>query len=211
MLFAKRALASLGARIHLEKNIPVGAGLGGGSSDAAAVLLLLNELTAAGYSRADPMKMGASVGSDVPFFCGGGPALAAGRGEQLTSLTIAPPFWVVLVTPAFSVSTAWAYNAYQGRDKKSDFPKTGEIDIQSCGPGILLNDLEPVVTSHYPELDLIKEGLSTCGAWGSLMAGSGSTVFGVFLDKGRAQEAQARFKTDYRKRNWAVRVAPALV
>ena len=90
-------------------------------------------------------------------------------------------------------------------------PKTGEIDIQYCGPGILLNDLEPVVTSHYPELDLIKEGLSTCGAWGSLMAGSGSTVFGVFLDKGRAQEAQARLKTDYRKRNWAVRVAPALV
>ena len=118
-LFAERADLSGGVAVHLEKRIPVGAGLGGGSSDAAAVLLLLNELTQAGYSRADVMAMGASLGSDVPFFCRSGPARATGRGELIEPIRLSPAFWVVLVMPSFSVSTAWAYGVYRHTEKAS--------------------------------------------------------------------------------------------
>jgi 4-diphosphocytidyl-2-C-methyl-D-erythritol kinase len=210
-LFNERAGMSRGVAIHLEKSIPVGAGLGGGSSDAAAVLLLLNEMTGAGYSSAELVKIGALLGSDVPFFCGTGPALATGRGERLAPLTVSPPFWVVLVTPGFFVSTAWAYNAYQGKRKRSSFPKTRALNMQTYGPRILVNDLEPVVTNRYQELYRIKEALSKCDPWGSLMSGSGSTVFGIFFDEGRAHEAQERIRADYGKHNWTVMAVPALV
>ena len=210
-LFAERATLANGVAIHLEKRIPVGAGLGGGSSDAAAVLSLLNELAEAGYSRDDLMDMGASLGSDVPFFCGSGPALATGRGEQIAPIRLSPSFWAVLVMPSFSVSTAWAYSAYCHSEKESTFAFGEEVDLLAQGRELLRNDLEEAVGERFSEIGEIKEALGGCGAWGSLMSGSGSTVFGIFLKERQAREAQRRIQADCGERRWKVAVVPALV
>ncbi len=210
-LFADRAGVSRGIAIHLEKSIPVGAGLGGGSSDAAAVLLLLNELAGTGYSQADLMKMGESLGSDVPFFFGGGPALATGRGERLAPMHLSPAFWVALVMPSFSVSTAWAYAEHRHSGKRALFPLEKEIDLQALGPAVLVNDLERPVGGRFSEIGAIKEALIGCGSWGALMSGSGSTVFGIFFQKGQALTARSRLKANYAGRDWRVAVVPALL
>ncbi|PLX74525.1 MAG: 4-(cytidine 5'-diphospho)-2-C-methyl-D-erythritol kinase [Desulfuromonas sp.] len=187
-------------RIRIEKNIPVAAGLGGGSSDAATVLIGLNELLRLDVDRRELMRIGASLGADVPFFIFGGPAWATGIGDRLEKVASMPDLWYVLVNPGVAVSTAWVYGNLRltssgDVDKLRRFPETTEEFVR-----LLHNDLEPVTMSRYPVVGEIKQRLIECGAIGSLMSGSGPTVFGVFTSEEAARNAYRRLEaeTDWR-------------
>jgi 4-diphosphocytidyl-2-C-methyl-D-erythritol kinase len=173
-----------GVKIQIQKNIPVGAGLGGGSSDAAATLKALNILWQLHLTEARLAKIGASLGSDVPFFISGGTALAQGRGELLTLWPGIPSFRLVLVKPVTGISTAWAYKKLKISLTKQ--PKNIKIIQNSLLKKrfdqlteYLQNDLESVCISKYPIILDIKHRLLALGATAALMSGSGSTVFGL--------------------------------
>ena len=180
--------------IYIRKTIPVGAGLGGGSSNASTVLMGLNSFLGSPLSEQRLMELGASIGSDVPFFMLRSPALATGRGEVLKRVRL-PAYTYVLVNPGFHVSTAWAYNNLDLTKKAEDniFMYSEEsLDSERNIRNFLHNDLEAVTAGKYPEISAIKGSLIEAGALGALMSGSGPTVFGVFTDTDKAQEA---FKT----------------
>jgi 4-diphosphocytidyl-2-C-methyl-D-erythritol kinase len=185
-----------GVRIVIDKVIPVAAGLGGGSSDAAAVLHGLNEMLALDLSPAQLREEGVKLGADVPFFLFPGTAWATGIGERLQVFGSLPPVWYVLVNPGFAVSTAWVFQNLQltsggGEIKLPKFPKTVEELA-----GLLHNDLEAVTAGRFPEIGQIKERLLYLGAAGALMSGSGPTVFGVFSREAEAREAAATLAED---------------
>jgi len=169
-----------GLTIEIRKSIPVAAGLGGGSGDAAAVLAASNRLLGTGLSREQLAEMGAGLGMDVPFFFYGPTALARGRGEVLTTLAPLPKFWVLLVNPGFETSTAWVYKNLNLRlTKKVDCNKIARLAVRNIAES-LHNDLETVTTTMYPVINRIKEALLSRGAIGACMSGSGPTVFGIF-------------------------------
>jgi len=189
----------IGIDISITKRIPVAAGLGGGSSDAASVLMGVNELLELGLSDQRLMEIGVKLGADVPFFIFKKPALAEGIGDQLTALDQVPLLWIVLVNPGIHVSTAWVYQNLQLTNKKplAIIPRSyGSLD-DVCS--LLSNDLEPVTIARFPLLSELKELLLTAGARGSLMSGSGSTVFGLFADEGTARQAAAKIA---KERGW---------
>jgi len=182
----KRASSyKFGARIELQKNIPVAAGLGGGSSDAAYTLMGLNRLWGLNFDRKALMDLAAEIGSDVPFFLAGNFSLIEGRGEKVTAVNTECSMILLLVKPDISVSTAWAYNSFKtGLTKKT-------VDIKLFCQALdrknytflrdaVWNDLEDVVIRKYPVIGELKEQLRQNGALLSLMSGSGSAVFGVF-------------------------------
>jgi 4-diphosphocytidyl-2-C-methyl-D-erythritol kinase len=210
-LLIQKAKISRGVHIHLKKSIPVASGLGGGSSDAAAVMKGINELYRLNYTQSELMKLGSEIGADVPFFLFQGPALATGIGEKLTPIRISPSFWTLLITPSKPVSTAWAYSQFKGKPRERSFDITEKIDLVETGNDILHNDLESVVTKCLPEIDEIKKVLRKLGAWGSLMSGSGPTVFGIFLDESEAKRAEKELLKDHRGQEWKISVAEALV
>lgn len=192
-----------GLRIALEKNIPVCAGTAGGSSDAAAVLRGLNQLTGAGLSPEALAEIGARVGSDVPYCVLGGTMLAEGRGEILTPLPPLPPCTIVLCKPAFSISTPVLFQAWD-RQKRRLRPDTdGLIAALEAGDltGIarrVYNVFEAVLPSNQQrEIDRIKNALIQSGALGAAMTGSGPTVFGVFDREDLAAEAAAQLSEQY--------------
>jgi 4-diphosphocytidyl-2-C-methyl-D-erythritol kinase len=177
--------------IHLRKRIPAGAGLGGGSSNAATVLKSLNTLLALGWTEAHLCQLGARLGADVPFFIPCRPARIGGIGEIVTTVAPLPTRSVVLVVPPCSVSTPWAYQR---------FDELLPVDLASaqpwqCTPGQwpsrewLINDLERAVLPAYPPIAALKEGLLRLGAEGVLMSGSGSSVFGIFRHRPAAEHA----------------------
>lgn len=177
-----------GLKIQIRKNIPVGAGLGGGSSDAAATLKALNKLWQLRLTDSRLMKIGAKLGSDVPFFIKGGISLAKGRGERLISWEQIPAFRLVLVKPAKGISTAWAYKNLKISLTKR--PKNIKIIHKSLMEKrlnqlkeYLQNDLESVCISKYPLILEIKHRLLVSGAAAALMSGSGSTVFGLVTSR----------------------------
>ena len=189
-----------GAGIHLEKHIPMGAGLGGGSSDAAATLQGLNELWSLGLTTDELCVTAEELGSDVPFFLSGSLSYVYGRGEKLIPRKALRPLDLLLVKPSFDISTAWVYKNFAILTKKVD--KVNNIEhfirnIESAEPngitGDLLNDLESVTVSSFPVIAGIKEMLRKQGAVFSLMSGSGSTVFGVFESQRKAEEASHVF------------------
>ncbi|MFQ5465452.1 MAG: 4-(cytidine 5'-diphospho)-2-C-methyl-D-erythritol kinase [Thermodesulfobacteriota bacterium] len=180
-----------GLSIRIEKNIPAGAGLGGGSSDAAAVLLGLNELFAAGLGQNELMDIGARIGSDVPFFILGGAALARGRGEVLTPVEL-PPFDYLLINPGFEVSTGWVYSNLGLTKERQNNMLTVLVESFESPENIkdfLINDLEDVTIGRHPEVAVLKRKLLDNGATGALMSGSGPTVFGLFPDTETARRA----------------------
>lgn len=186
-----------GVHISIKKNIPVAAGLGGGSSNAASILVGINQLFGLGISTPDLMKMGSDIGADVPFFIFGETALATGIGDRLKSIEMIPKLWLLLITPDIQISTAWAYrNLRMGLTSKPI-----NISIPNCINHlteiitILSNDLEKVVIPRYPVIQRIKEELLDKGAQGSLMSGSGSTVYGIFLSEDEAKEAYVQLMT----------------
>ncbi len=199
-----------GAKITLKKDIPVGAGLGGGSSDAACTLKGLNKLWALNLSREDLRMLGSEIGSDVPFFIGGSFSLVEGRGEKISELKTVSPVDMLLVKPDIAVSTAWAYSSYERELTKKDidiklFCQTLDRKDFASLRDQVFNDLERAVMSRYHAIADIKKMLIENGAIISLMSGSGSTVFGVFDSAGEARKASANMG-----RNWC-RVVRTLV
>lgn len=180
-----------GLGISIKKNIPVAAGLGGGSSNAAMVLATLNTLFDHPFTSACLGKMGLSLGADVPFFLFGRPAIAKGIGERLVLYEKLKHYTIILVCPEFSVSTAWVYKKLnlrltKGEKKLKNFLfGTPAFDVGQH----LCNDLESVTTGRHPEILKIKQKLMELNAQGALMSGSGPTVFGIFREPGRAESA----------------------
>ena len=183
-------------RIRIRKRIPVGAGLGGGSSDAAATLLGLNQLFKRGLSSRSLQKLAIAVGADVPFFLARSPARVRGIGERLTVLQRFRRFWLVILYPGFEVSTAWVYANYRPTLTKRRVNTSISSSLRSCKTiaAMMVNDLEAVTMRRYPVIGLLKEELARHGAVGVLMTGSGSSVFGLFDNKRKAQRAFRRLR-----------------
>ena len=191
-----------GARIELKKNIPVAAGLGGGSSDAAYTLIGLNRFWGLNFDKGDLMRVAAELGSDVPFFLAGPLALIEGRGEKVTELNTESSLVVLLVKPEVSVSAAWAYNSFKTRLTKK------AVDIKLFCQALegknfaflrdeVFNDLEDVVIRKYPVVGELKRMLVQKGALFSLMSGSGATVFGVFHTNEEAVRASKNLQGEW--------------
>lgn len=186
-----------GARIHLKKEIPVAAGLAGGSTNAAATLLGLNQLWGLGLTPDKLLELAVKLGADVPFCLMGRSAIARGIGEVLTPLPQAPQFGVILVKPAFGVSTAEVYRKLDlnnlGRRPNTDGMikalGKGDLDLVSFE---LANVLESVTLSLRPQLGDLKAKLKAAGCYGVLMSGSGPTIFGLTGSVGEAEEVAAR-------------------
>ena len=177
----------VGIDISITKKIPVAAGLGGGSSDAATVLMGVNELLELGLSEERLMEIGVKLGADVPFFIFKKPALAEGIGDQLSALDKVPELWIVLVNPGIHVSTAWVYQNLQLTRKEDAAIVSRSYSSLDEVCAVLSNDLEPVTFGRFPAVRELKEQMITAGARGSLMSGSGSTVFGLFADESSAR------------------------
>lgn len=174
-----------GLSIVLNKNIPIAAGLGGGSSDAAAVLCGMNRLFDVGLSQGLLLRIAVSLGADVPFFVAQSPAVhATGIGEQMSPCEPLVDCSLLLVNPGFSVSTAWVFKNFTltRMDKDSNLSDSRKNARPLAGSWPLYNDLESVTVQQYPELEEIKLRMLECGALGTLMSGSGATIFGVFPD-----------------------------
>lgn len=194
--FLMRTGIRLGIRINLIKNVPVSAGMGGGSSDAAAALLFLNKMCSIPLSEEELQDIAGQLGADVPFFLYRRPAIARGIGEVLEPLDGWPDFWYVTVTPPVHVSTAWVYRNFSLKTlTKGEYEYICNLLKKDCLPisNILENDLESVTSTNFPVIDTIKKHLLDEGAQGALMTGSGPTVFGVFdtLDQAVAAKQHA--------------------
>jgi len=180
-----------GVEITINKKIPVAAGLGGGSSNAATTLVTLNKMTGAKYTTKELMRMGARLGADVPFFIFGKTALASGIGDHLKPVNGIPNIWFLLVNPGFGVSTGDVYgNLKLGLTKEPIKYRMARFMTMSHVAQGLYNDLERVSLQSYPILSDIKKLLTANGALGSLMSGSGPTIFGIFRSEADAKRAE---------------------
>jgi 4-diphosphocytidyl-2-C-methyl-D-erythritol kinase len=205
-LLLREARSNDGVGVLIKKKIPIAAGLGGGSSNAAAALWGINRLFGFNLSDAKLCTLASRIGSDVPFFLHAGQALVTGRGEEIKPKSIFKDYWLVLVCPNFKVSTQWAYQNFK-------------ISLTKVGKGINLddlenryrffealphfaNDLEAVVSARYPVIQRIKEVLVSSGAVKSSMSGSGPTVYGVFEQEPEAEEVAESFSRS--EQDWRV-------
>lgn len=190
--FLDKAKIKKGVSIKLIKNIPVAAGLGGGSSDAAATLLMLNEIHSRPLAMTELHDLSTKIGADVPFFLYCRPSLATGIGDILEPLKAWPEFWYVIIAPPIRVSTSWVYENYRlelTRDEYNFINVLLETDSFAISH-ILENDLEKVTSVHFPIIDTLKKLLTDAGAEGAIMSGSGPSVFGVFSTQGQAKRAK---------------------
>jgi len=195
-----------GIELHLEKRIPVAAGLAGGSSDAAAVLRGLNEMYDFPASSEELASLGVSLGADIPYCLMLGTVLSEGIGERLTKLSAAPDCFCLLVKPTAGASTKQIYTDYDVLAQTTEIrhPDTARLlsalnngDYRTLVSG-LCNVLEPVTLKLVPEIASIKATLQTLGADGVLMSGSGPTVFALFSEEEKAKRAEAHFQqTEY--------------
>lgn len=194
LLLTRAAGIRAGLEIRLKKRIPVAAGLGGGSSNAAAVLAGVNELLQLGWPRERLLDLGARIGADVPFFLDASPAIARGIGEKLTAVEMPFPLWFLLLVPPLRISTAWAYAAFDGLPEEAREADRLGARLASSGDllPLLKNDLERVALPRYPELKGMKEELARRGACGALMSGSGPVVFGLFTQESAAEAAREK-------------------
>lgn len=188
-----------GAHIAIEKNVPVEAGLGGGSSDAATALKILNRMWQCGLSRAELARIGSSVGADVPFFVYGGAARVGGIGEVVESIPALEGIPVLLIPFEVGLSTAAVYRAYAASGETGSAQVEPALkalqagDIAALGRA-LANDLEPVAVRMRPEVARARDDLLQQGAAGAAMSGSGPTVFGIFQDRAVAARAYEQLK-----------------
>lgn len=195
-----------GVRIHLKKYIPVAAGLAGGSSDAAAVLIGINRMFRLGLSKEDLKKRSVKIGADVPYCIMRGTALAEGIGDVLTPLPAAPDMHVVLAKPPIHVSTGFVYTNLKA-DQLAYHPDIdAQVDAIRAGDGYAMaklmgNVLETVTIPAYPVIEEIKEEMKRAGALGAMMSGSGPTVFGLFDDAKKAQAAYEGLRNGSLARN----------
>lgn len=200
-----------GARIHLIKRIPSGAGLGGGSSDAAACLIGLNRLWKTGLNHSVLVKLASKLGSDVPFFIRSGAAIGRGRGELLTPLKSRLQGWVAVLKPKFGISTADAYRMID-REKRPPVARDAiKITTRAVRTGNLrnlsvYNDFEAVAARMHPQIDELILALRGAGAVHSFMTGSGSAVVGIFRDKSKALVANKCVSRKYRVSGYIARL-----
>jgi len=190
-----------GVHMYLEKRIPAGAGLGGGSSNAAAVLRVLPGLLDLRISEDQLREVAAALGSDVPFFLQDGSAEARGRGELLEYFAFDAPWWILLVVPPIHVSTAWAYANLELRDNTSapdlrDALFAARSDASALAD-LLQNDFERSVIRAHPGIGTVRTAMLDHGALGALMSGSGSSVFGLFSDEESARACAAEFDASH--------------
>jgi len=186
-------------RMHLAKKIPMGAGLGGGSSDAAAVLLALPVLAGRDLAFEQLADLAQQLGSDVNFFLLGGAAAAIGRGTELFPLPDAPARAGIVLAPGVHVSTAEAYRALSGRlTPESQHNKISAFQslVWSAGPGSVVNDFEAVVFEQHPRLAALKQRLVRSGAGPAMMTGSGSALFGLYPSRADAARALETFRKE---------------
>jgi 4-diphosphocytidyl-2-C-methyl-D-erythritol kinase len=192
-----------GISIGLQKRIPVGAGLGGGSSNAATTLKALNLLLNLNLPVKELMEFGLRIGADVPFFLMEGSALGTGIGERLRRIHL-PKLWYILINPGFEVSTAWAYRNHVLTKRQIDYNIHKFPRIPDEVTRFLWNDLEGVVSKVHPEIFSAKEILFSKGALGALMSGSGPTVFGIFREEGGASKAYKKIRAMVTGKGWIV-------
>jgi 4-diphosphocytidyl-2-C-methyl-D-erythritol kinase len=206
-LLLKKAGVQAPIRIRIRKRIPVGAGLGGGSSDAAATLVGLDRLLRLGWGRKRLLPLAGSLGADVPFFISGKPARGRGIGDKLAEIGPIRRLWLVILYPGFPVSTRWAYGRLP-RKLTKHIEKTS-INFSSRGrpvsAALLVNDLEKVVFQRYSRVAQLKERLIQEGATGALMSGSGSSVFGIFFSRRQAAKALRRLRKEVGVQGYLVR------
>jgi len=197
-LLKETSRVKAGARITIRKEIPVSAGLGGGSSDAAFTLAGLNRFWNLNLPSQELIRLGARLGSDVPFFFKGPAAIVEGRGEIVSTIRLDRPYTILLVKPPIAIPSAWAYKWVDGMPDKVLTKEDNNIKLfcQALERGdfsllssIQRNDLEPYVIERYPVVGDIKYKLMCNGAVFSSMSGSGPAVFGVFETEERAREA----------------------
>lgn len=212
-LLRDRAGISEGARLHLNKHIPVAAGLAGGSGNAAATLIALNDCWSLGLSGEQLAALALELGSDVPYCLVGGTVAATGRGESMEVLPAMTPHWLVLVHPPLAITAGHAYG-HLGLTRNLDTPQEGKTTAfrkalaqlaSGDVAGMIFNRMESGVFHDHPELASIKARLRDYGCAASAMSGSGPTVFGLCSDETSAREAGEQFN-DYRVS--VIRTAP---
>jgi 4-diphosphocytidyl-2-C-methyl-D-erythritol kinase len=215
--FLKKADIHEGVRIHLEKRIPIAAGMGGGSGNAATTFLAFNELFGKPLPPAALQELCAALGSDIPFFLQNGPALAVGRGEVIQPLEFFPALdvmYIVLIHPGFGISTPWAYqqlnrfpqaqNGTAGRaEKLALLLRNG--DLAAAGKEFY-NSLEAPALPKYPLLQLFQEFFRENGAWTTLMSGSGSTTFALTESRSKAEGLLEKFRSKFGTKCWTAAV-----
>ncbi|SHN61841.1 4-diphosphocytidyl-2-C-methyl-D-erythritol kinase [Butyrivibrio hungatei DSM 14810] len=183
-----------GINIHLEKRIPVAAGMAGGSTDGAAAYLALNDIWGLGQSKEELCKLAVSLGADIPYCIMGGTMVAEGIGEELTAIADMPECLIVVAKPAIGVSTGWVYTELDSKpiEKHPDIDgirsaiENGDLKGMCA---LIDNVLEHVTASKYEEISKIEKVLEDNGAIRAFMTGSGPTVFGIFDDENKAREA----------------------
>lgn len=188
-----------GVSITLEKHIPIAAGMAGGSTDAAAALLGINELYEIGYDVDKLEELGVKIGADVPYCIQGGTALAEGIGEVLSPLPTPPTCHLVIAKPDINVSTKFVYENLRANELESHPDIDGMIEGLEKGDlkaitDRLANVLETVTVPAYPIIDETKQSMLDAGAEGALMSGSGPTVFGIFTELEKAKQAAKRIE-----------------
>ena len=183
-----------GVHIKLEKRIPVAAGMAGGSSNAAAVLVGMNRMFDLGLSQSQLMERGVALGADVPYCVMRGTALAEGIGEELSSLPPMPKCYILVAKPAISVSTKWVYETLDAKEIVEHPDIDGllqglkEQDLSKVASS-MGNVLESVTIERYPIIETIKDAMKEAGALNAMMSGSGPTVFGIFDNRKVAKDA----------------------
>jgi 4-diphosphocytidyl-2-C-methyl-D-erythritol kinase len=190
-----------GVRIRLKKNIPVGAGLGGGSSDAATTMIGLTQFWKLSVDNNTLLSLALRLGSDVPYFLQPGSAHATGRGEVLEYVDLELPYTIVVVYPGIHISTAWAYENSKIENQKSKIPLKQILldnlcDAQRLLP-LLSNDFESLVLRTHEPVARVKKGLYDAGAVFAQMSGSGSSVYGLFTNDRLADDAAEELRKQY--------------
>jgi 4-diphosphocytidyl-2-C-methyl-D-erythritol kinase len=186
-------------RIELEKNIPIGAGMGGGSSDAAATLTGLNNFFGLDIPPRALNLIASELGADVPFFLNPRPCYASSKGDELKEMNFRINYPILIVNPGIHISTKWAYENIKPKNTEPDLRELFETESPDfiSLKGIVKNDFEEIVFKKFPELAEIKSEMYFLGALFALMTGSGSTLFGIFPDKISAEKAEEIFRKKY--------------
>ncbi|MBI3018891.1 MAG: 4-(cytidine 5'-diphospho)-2-C-methyl-D-erythritol kinase [Deltaproteobacteria bacterium] len=202
-LFFKKTRLTPSHSIQIQKKIPLGAGLGGGSSNAATTLLALNKLYGSPLSFQVLKKLALQLGSDVPFFLYNKPAYVGGRGEKIKPLKLPLKEWFLVLNPGFPISTPWAYDQWDKANRANSLTKKrGDVKNYTffLKKGPWKNDFEKVIFTAYPQLEEAKQDLMRLGASMAGLSGSGPSLYGIFEKKSLAQKAAKYFD----KQNWLV-------
>lgn len=196
-LLRERYCPDAGCALHVHKRIPVGAGMGGGSADAAGVLFGLNRFWNLGLSQETLEELGLTLGADVPFCLRGGLTRVTGIGEKMVNIPCKNLYWLVVIQPCHGLSTGEVFTAWHAGQEEHDYSMDAVSDIIENGrtgniPGALFNVLQPVSCTMQPAISEAVEALKAQGALDAVMTGSGSAVFGVFINAAAARQALNR-------------------